>query len=183
MFLLICLDDVQGFVAGSLAAVIAGCVTHPIDLIKARAAINHPIFYILGEKLASPDSLPYLLAVKNEANRPTRKQVRMQIENSAPGRYGDFLPTFGNAGAAPRASLGILRTTAFVVRNEGFLGLYAGISGAHFLPFGPTFGYMDPKRTPLHPTCPRERIPAVLTSRRYQLRAFSGITCPPCDLN
>ncbi len=67
----------QGFVTGSLAAVAAGAVTHPIDLVK----------------------------------------VRMQL-----------------AGAAGESALGpppgLFGTAAAVVRRDGLLGLYSGISGS-----------------------------------------------------
>lgn len=65
-------DAWRGFLAGSMAAVTAGCVTHPIDLVK----------------------------------------VRMQLDSTR--------------GQAPT----ILGTGGAIIRNEGFLALYDGISGS-----------------------------------------------------
>ncbi len=70
----------QGFLTGSLAAVAAGAVTHPIDLVK----------------------------------------VRLQLAGAA----GEA------AGASGARSLGLLGTARAVVRTDGVLGLYSGISGS-----------------------------------------------------
>jgi solute carrier family 25 oxoglutarate transporter 11 len=81
-------DTWRGFVAGSLAAIVAGCVTHPIDLVK----------------------------------------VRMQLNASA-----TQTPT-------------IVGTTLAVVRQEGILALYDGITGSmlrQFVLIGTRLGFYN----------------------------------------
>eukprot|EP00667_Euglena_gracilis_P012340 EG_transcript_12671 len=81
-------DAWRGFLAGSLAAVTAGCVTHPIDLVKVRMQLN-----------------------ASAAHTPT-----------------------------------ILGTTTAIVRSEGPLALYAGLSGGvlrQFVLIGARLGFYN----------------------------------------
>jgi len=73
----------KGFVTGSLAAICAGAVTHPIDLIK----------------------------------------VRMQLAGSLDGNLAT------KSAAEHVARVGLVSTATNVIKNEGILGLYSGISG------------------------------------------------------
>ena len=77
----------KGYVKGSLAAVAAGLVTHPIDLVK----------------------------------------VRLQLAGSAGSAGTAAAPPSAAASAARPGILGVVRG---IVRSEGVLGLYSGISGS-----------------------------------------------------
>lgn len=103
----------QGFASGSIAAIVAGCVTHPIDLVK----VGRPLLPRSAPLCSRELLLAHVSTDPTLAPPVAPPQVRLQISNAAAGGVG-----------APRP--GILSVTRGVIRTEGALGLYAGISGS-----------------------------------------------------
>lgn len=113
-----CLLIVQGFASGSIAAIAAGAVTHPIDLVKVRETNASAWRRVCAVCAATPPrdagSVPPAVIAASHASVPHGSQVRLQLAQQ------------GLAGAARP---GIVSVTRGVIASDGVLGLYAGISG------------------------------------------------------
>lgn len=103
----------QGFASGSIAAIAAGCITHPIDLVKAR---QKPSREQRPSRLLAP--LPRPITHAPARPPPLSFQVRLQISQAA------------SSGVGEASRPGIVSITRGVLRSEGVLGLYAGLSGS-----------------------------------------------------
>ncbi|CAI0467793.1 unnamed protein product [Linum tenue] len=90
---------VKGFVEGGIASIIAGCSTHPLDLIKVRMQLQ-------GESLAAP----------NPVLRPA-----FAFNNG--GAISAIHVT-----AAPRPSVGPVAVGLNILRQEGAAALFSGVS-------------------------------------------------------
>ena len=95
---------VKGFVEGGIASIVAGCSTHPLDLIKVRMQLQ-------GEAAAAP-----------------QPALRPALAFHA-GGHAVALPHHHDipAAAAPRKP-GPLAVGAQILRSEGAAGLFSGVS-------------------------------------------------------
>ncbi|KAF8012262.1 hypothetical protein BT93_I0407 [Corymbia citriodora subsp. variegata] len=95
---------VKGFVEGGIASIVAGCSTHPLDLLKVRMQLQ-------GEGHAPPN--------------PSVQNLRPALAFQAP-----------TAAAAPRLPppppppprVGLVTVGVRIIRQEGVLALYSGVS-------------------------------------------------------
>lgn len=99
---------VKGFVEGGIASVIAGCSTHPLDLIKVRMQLQ-------GENVAVPQQVPTLRpALAFHSNSAT-----IFPSNSI------HIPT---TAAAPLPRVGPISVGIKIVQSEGVAALFSGVS-------------------------------------------------------
>ena len=95
---------VKGFVEGGIASIVAGCSTHPLDLIKVRMQLQ-------GEAAAAPQP----------ALRPA---LAFHAGGHAVALPHHDIPA---AAAVPRKP-GPLAVGAQILRSEGAAGLFSGVS-------------------------------------------------------
>lgn len=93
---------VKGFVEGGIASIVAGCSTHPLDLIKVRMQLQ-------GEKAPVP----------NPAVQNLRPALAFHTTHAAAPANIHHLPP-------PR--VGLLSTGAKIFQTEGVAALFSGIS-------------------------------------------------------
>ncbi|CAO2169424.1 unnamed protein product [Urochloa humidicola] len=98
----------KGFVEGGIASIVAGCSTHPLDLIKVRMQLQ-------GEAAAAA------------APPPPQPALRPALTFPAGGNTTVTLPQDIPAAAAPRKP-GPVAVGAQILRSEGAVGLFSGVS-------------------------------------------------------
>jgi len=98
---------VKGFVEGGIASIVAGCSTHPLDLIKVRMQLQ-------GEKVHAPNPQP----IHNL--RPAFAFHNLHVPH-APSLPPPPPPP-------PRASAGPISVGMKIVQTEGLAALYSGVS-------------------------------------------------------
>lgn len=97
----------KGFVEGGIASIVAGCSTHPLDLIKVRMQLQ-------GESLA-PNSNP------NSAVQTLRPALAFQSTHIAAPRSVNVPPP-------PQPRVGPIAVGVRIVQQEGVAALYSGVS-------------------------------------------------------
>ncbi|XP_074304748.1 mitochondrial uncoupling protein 5-like [Silene latifolia] len=91
---------VKGFVEGGIASIVAGCSTHPLDLIKVR------------------------MQLQGESSAPAPAAVRPALAFQSPGAgtHAIHLQT------PPPPRVGLVSVGVKIVRQEGIAALYSGVS-------------------------------------------------------
>uniref|UniRef100_A0A7N0V579 Uncharacterized protein n=1 Tax=Kalanchoe fedtschenkoi TaxID=63787 RepID=A0A7N0V579_KALFE len=97
------MEGAKGFIEGGIAAVTAGCSTHPIDLIKVRMQLQ-------GELLLAPSA-------HHLARRPALAFHSASM---------DLL--FNHTPPPPSSKMGPISIGASIVRTEGVKALFSGVS-------------------------------------------------------
>ncbi|KAL9152347.1 hypothetical protein ABFS82_11G116400 [Erythranthe guttata] len=92
---------VKGFVEGGIASIVAGCSTHPLDLIKVRMQLQ-------GEAAAPPPSAALLPA------------LAFQTPSSSVAQNVRLTP--------PPPRVGPVAVGLRIVQQDGFAGLFSGVS-------------------------------------------------------
>ncbi|KAF5739777.1 hypothetical protein HS088_TW12G00987 [Tripterygium wilfordii] len=98
---------VKGFVEGGIAAIVAGCSTHPLDLLKVRMQLQ-------GETVAVP----------NVQQRHTLRPALTFHSTTA----AFFPPNSIHVPPPPRPRVGLVSVGMKIVQAEGVAALYCGVS-------------------------------------------------------
>ncbi|KAK3411793.1 hypothetical protein EUGRSUZ_I00553 [Eucalyptus grandis] len=93
---------VKGFVEGGIASIVAGCSTHPLDLLKVRMQLQ-------GEGHAPPN--------------PSVQNLRPALAFQSPAAAAAPLPR-----PLPPPRVGLVTVGVRLVRQEGVAALYSGVS-------------------------------------------------------
>lgn len=93
---------VKGFVEGGIASIVAGCSTHPLDLLKVRMQLQ-------GEGHAPPN--------------PSVQNLRPALAFQSPAAAAAPLPR-----PPPPPRVGLVTVGVRLVRQEGVAALYSGVS-------------------------------------------------------
>lgn len=95
---------VKGFVEGGIASIVAGCSTHPLDLLKVRMQLQ-------GEGHAPPN--------------PSVQNLRPALAFQSPSAAAAPLP---RPQPLPPPRVGLVTVGVRLVRQEGVAALYSGVS-------------------------------------------------------
>lgn len=95
---------VKGFVEGGIASIVAGCSTHPLDLLKVRMQLQ-------GEGHAPPN--------------PSVQNLRPALAFQSPAAAAAPLP---RPQPPPPPRVGLVTVGVRLVRQEGVAALYSGVS-------------------------------------------------------
>ncbi|XP_068641481.1 mitochondrial uncoupling protein 5-like [Aristolochia californica] len=98
----------KGFVEGGIASIVAGCSTHPLDLIKVRMQLQ-------GEAMAAPQPAPVL-----------RPALAFQYPHIG-GAAAAVAPTM-NIPLPPPPKVGPVSVGLRIIKTEGMPALFSGVS-------------------------------------------------------
>ncbi|KAL3733070.1 hypothetical protein ACJRO7_022572 [Eucalyptus globulus] len=106
---------VKGFVEGGIASIVAGCSTHPLDLLKVRMQLQ-------GESLPAPAPVaaPHGLRPALAFHSPAISAAHIHVPHAAAPPLPPPPPP------APR--VGLVSVGARIVRAEGVAALFSGVS-------------------------------------------------------
>ncbi|KAI3866427.1 hypothetical protein MKX03_000520 [Papaver bracteatum] len=93
---------VKGFVEGGIASIIAGCSTHPLDLLKVRMQLNGEI----------------------QTSKPTAESVRPAFATTT----AVAAPKLNATPPPPPPRVGLLSVGKTIVQEQGLRGLFSGVS-------------------------------------------------------
>jgi solute carrier family 25 oxoglutarate transporter 11 len=95
---------VKGFVEGGIASIIAGCSTHPLDLIKVRMQLQ-------GENAPKPNPVQVLRPALAFGQTGTATSIHVAAQT-----------------AVPQARVGLVSVGVRLVQQEGVKALFSGVS-------------------------------------------------------